>query len=117
DLVLSEGGVEPERVSVVAESKALEKFFSDARDFRDGGLRLVGATAFDSVSVQQASESHVSFYVCDDVSQTDLVNASGTSLVKADRIARSPWQITAEMSGDHVLRISKKDLWAGENFC
>jgi hypothetical protein len=117
DLVLSEGGAEPERMTAVAEADALEKALTDASDFSQSGLRLVGRTVFDSVNLQQASADTIAFYACDDVSQTDLLNVSGTSLVKPDRVTRSPWLITAKASTDETIRISKKELWAGENFC
>lgn len=117
DVVLSEGGAEADRMALVAEGEALEKSLTDAREFAQAGLRLVGSTTFDSIKLQQASSDSIAFYVCDDVSQTDLLDVSGTSLVKPDRATRSPWLITAKLSTDEKLRVSKKELWSGENFC
>ena len=99
DLVLADGGASPERMNEYAASDALNDFLVDANDFETRGWHLVGNTRFDSVSVQTATASEISFYVCDDVSETDLLDQSGQSLVEPDRVTRSPWLISVSRSG------------------
>lgn len=116
DLVLAEGGASPERMEEHAASDALDEFLADAKDFETRGWYLVGSTRFDSISVQTSSASEISFYVCDDVSETNLLDQTGQSLVEPDRVNRSPWLVSASRIGGDSKIVSKK-LWVGENFC
>jgi hypothetical protein len=117
DLVLAEGGVSPERINEFAASDAANDFLSDADDFRTRGWRLTGSTRFDSMVVQDSSARDISFYVCDDVSGTDIFDQSGRSLAEPDRMARSPWSVVASIADEGTLKIVSKKLWTGENFC
>lgn len=116
DLVLADGGASPERMKEYAASDALDEFLADAKDFETRGWSLVGSTRFDSISVQTSSASEISFYVCDDVSETDLLDETGKSLVEPDRVNRSPWLVSASRIGGDSKVVSK-ELWVGENFC
>jgi hypothetical protein len=117
DLVLSDGGRGSERITDSASGDALEEFIVDAQDFESRGWRLVGNTTFDSVTVQLSNRSEIAFYVCDDISGTDLLDRDGNSLVKPDRVNRSPWAVGLTMSSDGTLKVSTREFWAGENFC
>jgi len=69
------------------------------------------------MSVQRASANEISFYVCDDISGTDLVDEGGISVVKPDRATRSPWSVVSSLSPDGALRVSVREFWVGEDFC
>lgn len=116
DSIFADGGLSPERISEFARGDALDDFIADAKDLQSRGWHLVGSTQFDSIAIQASSPSEISFYVCDDVSQTDLLDDVGNSLVEPDRVSRSPWAVVASTS-DGVLKVASKDLWVGENFC
>lgn len=118
DLILSEMGANPLRIGSVATAQAKESFKSDAADFADEEIRIVGSTKFDSVVLQGWSETgKVTIYVCNDVSQTDLIGPDGASRVTQDRNPRSPWQIVVEVRSPSDSFVEARTLWAGENFC
>lgn len=117
DLVLADGGQWTERMDSSATGHALEEFMVDAQDFESRGWRLVGSTAFDSIAVQRSSATEISYYVCDDISGTDLIDKSGNSLVKPDRATRSPWSVSSSLSADGTLKVSVREFWVGDDFC
>jgi len=117
DLVLADGGQGTERMKASATGDALEEFMIDAQDFESRGWRLVGRTSFDSIAVQRASTTEITYYVCDDISGTDLVDEGGNSLVKPDRAVRSPWSVTSSLSPDAALKVSVREFWVGDDFC
>jgi hypothetical protein len=117
DLVLVEGGQAPERMSSSAAGRALEEFIVDAQDFQARGWRVVGSTSFDSLRVQNSTSTEISFYVCEDIAGTDLVDQAGTSLVEPGRSTRSPWTVNSSVAPDGSLKVTLRDFWAGDNFC
>jgi len=117
DEVLHAGGQGADRYEKVALGSALEKALDGARQFREKGLHTTGESRFDSVQLQERSSKSVSFYVCDDVSDTDLLNSSGQSQAAASGTKRTPWQVEAKADGGSTLLISKRDFWTGSDFC
>jgi hypothetical protein len=118
DLILSEMGANALRIDAVATNQAKESFSRDAADFEERQIRIVGSTKFDSVVLQGLSDAgKVTIYVCNDVSQTDLIGPDGVSMVAADRNARSPWEVVVEVRSMSKAFVEARTLWSGENFC
>ena len=122
DSVASDGGSNPARYEEVAEGEALANGFESARQFRDSAARSVGATRFEIFKLQNwadsgSGEATVSFYLCDDVSELDVVTPDGTSIVSPDRPDRTPFQVEVVVRGDSTSRVLTKDVWKGSNFC
>jgi hypothetical protein len=117
DLVLSEGGSNPDRMAEGADGDALEQFVANAREFESQSIRITGHTKFDSLKVQDREPTAITFYVCEDVSDTDLVNSLGESVVQPDRATRSPWLVSATGNETAGFMVSSRDLWSGKNFC
>nr|WP_157497862.1 hypothetical protein [Leifsonia sp. Leaf325] len=121
DAVGHDGGAEPERYEAVATGDALENALKSARQYRDADATLTGSTSFSTQELQSAeyakSEAlEIVLYVCDDVSLADIVDATGTSIVKPDRQTVLPFVLTVVGSADQ-LQVSEKVLWDGKNFC
>lgn len=121
DEVGHDGGTRPERYESVATGEALENALKNASQYRDAGATLIGSTSFSTQELQTAeyakSEAlEIVLYVCDDVSLADIVDETGTSIVKPDRQTVLPFVLTVVGSADQ-LRVSQKVLWDGKNFC
>ncbi|MDQ1609498.1 MAG: hypothetical protein QOE16_2230 [Microbacteriaceae bacterium] len=116
DTILSEGGVNPERLVSVATGEALKKTEADVKVYSTRRLHTTGSTHFDSLKIQSYSPD-LSAYVCEDVSGIDVVDDQGRSLVKPDRDPRTPFEVGFEVSADGALLLKQKALWTGTDFC
>ena len=111
DQILAEGGTDPERLATVAVGEQLR---ADAAGFADaaaGGLRGAGSTTFDHVRVQQyqlEAPGAAIVYLCEDVSQVDVLNSQGASVVTASRPQRQAYEVTF----DRASRVSNQLLVA-----
>ncbi|GAB3802713.1 hypothetical protein GCM10028798_20500 [Humibacter antri] len=121
DNVLSEGGADSARLESVASGDALKKVRADTADFKDNNAHTVGTTKFDSVRLaffEPGARQPVAIYVCDDVSNVDVVDSSGKSLVAPDRKARTPWHVTfVRPANEGHLLVAERALWTGGGFC
>jgi hypothetical protein len=117
DEVLHDGGLHADRYADVASGSALKKALNGAKQFRDQGLHTTGVSKFDSIRLQQRTRSTVTVYVCDDVSGTDLLDSAGHSQVKPGSNRRTPWEVEIRPGPSTAPVVSKRDFWAGSNFC
>jgi len=91
--------------------------------WRANGWRAVGITTFDSIRLQSVEledgAQQIRTYLCLDVSQGDVIDSQGSSVAKPDRPLRMPLEVEFEAtSSDSAdLRISRSEVWSGENFC
>ncbi|SDN00741.1 hypothetical protein SAMN05216368_103189 [Cryobacterium flavum] len=118
--IAHEGGADPERISDFAVGKVLESELGIYKTLSSGGLHLIGNLAFDSLSIQSADleSGEVVAYVCLDVSGTDVVDATGLTVVPPGRPGRYPIQVSLlrDSASDRLL-VEKSDSWSGSNFC
>ncbi|WP_157560843.1 hypothetical protein [Humibacter albus] len=120
DEVLHDGGESPFRYRKVAAGSALRDALTGAKDMRESGLHTVGKTTFDSAKLQSRSrlaKTRVQFYVCDDVSGTDLVDASDVSQVTNPKNRRTPWEVEIQFSTRSHGLVYVRDFWSGDDFC
>jgi hypothetical protein len=120
DTIAQEGGVNPERIKDYVTGDALDVELTSMKSLADGGLRGVGALAFDSARLQQAdlNTGEVSVYLCLDVSSTSVVDASGADHTPTSRPLRLPLNINfIRKHGTQSLIINRSDSWSGQNFC
>jgi hypothetical protein len=118
--IAHEGGAEPQRISKFAAGEVLESELSTYGRMAAEGLRLVGNLAFDSFSLQSAdlASGEVVAYVCLDVTETDVINRSGATVVPEGRSNRYPLQVSfVHKSSTNRLLVEKSDSWSGSNFC
>lgn len=91
---------------------------------QENGWSFTGTTTFDSMAVQSSralrdGSWEIRAYLCLDLSESDMVDDSGTSQINPDRQLRSP-MIAVFVTPDensHQLLISESPIWTGSNFC
>jgi predicted flap endonuclease-1-like 5' DNA nuclease len=120
DTILSEGADRPDRFRQVATGDALRTALDGVGTYAERGLHTTGRTTFDSARIQSIHDGRphsVSIYVCDDVSNIDVVDSAGRSLVKPDRNPRTPFIVTVDFENTASKLVSGRTLWEGKDFC
>ncbi|MDR6906495.1 hypothetical protein J2X63_002181 [Agromyces sp. 3263] len=118
--VTSDGGSDPERLETVATGAALAEEIDAASEFQAEGLRTTGSIRF-RVNDLQSNDvaeglAQVTVYVCDDLRDLDVLDASGSSMVVDGRVVDVPYTVVLEGDATSLL-VSKRELWARDNFC
>ncbi len=109
DQIVREAGADDSRLASFV-SKELFDETSDSYEYlRENDWRGIGATAF-SIALQRYDTDSIVAYTCDDMTNTDLVDATGASVVKAGRRLHLPFEV--EFDPNDSLRIVRKDYWA-----
>ncbi|TFB71214.1 hypothetical protein E3O06_12645 [Cryobacterium glaciale] len=93
-------------------------------DLVNRGRSLQGTTTFDSMSIQSSGAApdstwEIRTYVCLDVTDSSMVDATGQSVSTPDRQVRWPMVVvfvTPEGNAQQLL-ISESRVWSGSNFC
>ena len=122
DTIFSEGGVQPERLEEVAAGDFLVDSIHGFENVQSQGLRSVGSSKFDQVTLQQfdptsAGGGIVVTYLCEDVSEVDVLNSDGESVVSVDRPDRTYFQVTFDLADDgKTLLVSGREVW-GDGAC
>ena len=122
DLVSADGGAGPERLELVASRDALKAGLAGMEVFRESGYHSVGSTSVASFSLQQFdpypadSEGVVSAYLCLDLSDLDVVDSSGISVVSANRPAQQAFEVTFDFQDDALI-LGSREPWDGEGVC
>ena len=125
DAILMDGGKAPERLLEVATEEQYEAEKAGIDDIAASGYRSIGATKFDSMTIQMRAERPapddpiVTVYVCDNYADVDVVDASGNSVVAPDRPDRFPRVVAfgANMDPQERLVVASIDEWTGKAFC
>ncbi|MFD3443879.1 hypothetical protein ACFDTO_04685 [Microbacteriaceae bacterium 4G12] len=120
DLIAQEGGANPERMQEVATGEALDSAVRDLRELSEGGFRVTGTTTFTFAQPEEIRRSQpplVAVYVCDDVSEVDVLNTAGESIVSPDRPAKSPFAVRFESGSGEALLVTQREFWEGRDFC
>jgi hypothetical protein len=119
DEIFIDGGINADRLKVVATGKQLETNIDGFADAQSKNYKSSGGTTFDHVALQSYLPHHVdslvTIYVCDDVSSVRVFNSSGESVVSETRPDRAGYQATfsfSAMSPNHLL-LSEKAPWEG----
>ena len=115
DAIFADGGADPERLLKFVTRDQYEVDLQGFDQLRDAGLRGTGTAAF-VLSFQSfdASTGDVTAYSCDDLSETDVIDASGKSVVGAEREVLVPYEVS--FSG-MPLRIASRTIWEGTGVC
>jgi hypothetical protein len=115
-----DGGKSPERMANVATGDALTYELHSLQDLANRSVKGTGEFSFDSLTLQSAdlASGTVVTYICLDVSNADVVDASGASTLPPDRPTRYPLEVTFafDASKDRLL-VTRSDSWTGTNFC
>jgi len=125
DSILNDGGADPERLQAFASEEMYQLQLGGYREAQLAGLRSVGATVVDSIILQSydASSSDgegiVTVYACVDVTNVDLVDATGNSVVSASRPNRTSVEAVFDLSSQDSghLVLASEEQWAGRERC
>jgi hypothetical protein len=120
----AEGGRDPERIKPFVSTSWYVNELASARSFAKTGNTVEGLSAFDNVSLQQASRlegtgADVTIYLCSDVSGTRLLDAHGVDVTPADREDRAPFEVEFVTPKDHraALVLERNTPWTGPGIC
>ena len=120
DEIAQDGGADPERMETVAIGRGLKTAVDELREYQERGVRSIGHTSFTASSLESVHQSgnvvEVRFYVCDDVSQVDVVDNTGKSIVQPGRPVKLPFQVTASADEARLL-VSERGFWEGVDYC
>ncbi len=115
---LASGGDELTDLESLASPEVADIQRQGFEEYRSGGLRAVGKITVDSFTLQgDWRDERVAFYVCRDVSNVDVLDGSGRSVVSADRLDRGGFEAEIRAKADGSLEISRDDPWSGASFC
>jgi hypothetical protein len=123
DAITAEGGASPERIDPFVASQLRQSARDSLSEFQEANLHTVGASTFDTVTLQQvrtdeSGASEVSIYVCLDISAVRLIATSGADVTPGDRSDRLPLTVSFRSAGQTAdLVLEESESWAGDNFC
>ena len=108
----------------LSSGEAHEQELTITETFDEKGWKQIGTTTFDSMEVQSSGRNakerwEVRVYVCLDVTNSDIVDSSGSSVSKVDRPLRMPLEVAfVDTVENHAhLQLSESRVWSGSNFC
>ena len=122
DEILADGGKNPERIEGVASGAQLKADFSGFESARKAKVHSIGSTAFESVVLQsydpQQADALIAVYLCEDVSNVNVVDDSGNSIVVPSRPDRVKYQVIFDKSNRRALDllVADKSSW-GDGSC
>jgi hypothetical protein len=123
DLILAEGGANPERIIDYATDEMVDIEMKGYLNAQAEGYHSTGSSAFANVTLQRVEPSTrtkaVSVYLCSDVSEVDVLNEKGESVVAPNRPSRTAFQITFDVVATNPLRlkVASSDVWDGPGIC
>lgn len=124
DAIGNDGGKDPERIAswvTPARFKTEKQVFDK---FAKTGNRLTGSSMLSNFTLQQWSQSTngkvtLTAYVCDDVSDSRLLDGAGNDITPASRQSVIPFEVSFMNASNwsRVLLIDGSSPWSGKNFC
>ncbi|MGV8877249.1 MAG: hypothetical protein ACOH1K_07040, partial [Rhodoglobus sp.] len=115
--IFVDSGADPERMSAVAAGPFLQMSIESFGDFARERQQRVGIPTASSFTLQRYSPDSgpgeiLTVYLCRDVSNVDVLDAQGNSLVLESRADRSTMQVTFDWdSARQRLLVSDQQLW------
>jgi hypothetical protein len=124
DEVANDGGKNPERLAPVVTKGWLSTEVASYVSFAKSGDRFTGQSGFTSFSVQKnamgpESRAGISAYICADVSNTRLLDATGADITPTTRANVYPivGEFESATSKSAKLLFAGSEPWSGRNFC
>ncbi|TFD53525.1 hypothetical protein E3T55_05230 [Cryobacterium frigoriphilum] len=123
-LIFSEGGANADRLRTVATGDLLEVELDGYQRVQARGQRLTGSFKFDKVVLQRVDEQAIGgvgvvvVYLCEILTGTDVLDASGASTVKPGRPDRTPFEVSFDWNAEgNSLLVGHSDIWMGGGVC
>jgi hypothetical protein len=124
DKVVAEGGAQVERIDQVAVPELAEEEKVGVRDFTSKGFRMTGRSQVTNAVLQSRSTdggvtSVITIYACVDVSQIEVVDQTGTSVVQSTRPDQSAFEVTLSVPNGNLseLLVVSNSVWNGGGVC
>lgn len=123
DLVLSEGGTDPEQLEPLLAPELFEVQRQGFATARQEGLRSEGRTEFEIVEVQSYDATarpgarFLTAYVCRDLTNVNVLASDGSSVVAPDRVDVISQEVSWALSQDGDVLVESDEPWAGTTFC
>jgi hypothetical protein len=119
DRITADGGANPERIAPFVTKAQMKSETSAFNSYRAQQHSTVGASKFDSVTLENFQGNSVSIYLCLDFSNIRLVDPNGSDITPSSVPERSPLEVSLVRGpGDPAsLVIERNEPWTGKNFC
>jgi hypothetical protein len=124
DAIGNDGGKDANRIAKWVTPKWLPKELNAYASLLNTEKRLTGTTTYSNFALQQLNQSargkvELAVYVCDDISQSRVVDASGMDVTPTTRQNILPIQIdfVNKVAKSPTLLIDGSVPWSGTNFC
>ena len=125
DEILADGGNNPERIEQVSKRDARKSAVEGFAKFRERGLVSTGVSKIGPLMVQEYLASSadggviLTAYACLDVSDIDVFNSAGDSVVSSTRPEFQAFELTFDADRDKArgLVLSAAISWAGSGVC
>lgn len=113
--ISNDGGQDADRLRAVASGDFLESALEGFSREQAKGWHSIGGTALKSLSLQEYSadpaQEFVTLYSCEDVSEVDVVDATGQSVVSPDRPDLTAFEVKFDFSSGQFL-ITDRQVWS-----
>lgn len=122
DAAVAPGAEKPD-LTTIAEGEALSDLELDFAEFEERDVSSTGTRTLTATRFQSQFESNepagliVALYSCEDVSDVNLVDSSGTSLVDPDRNPLTPFEVQVLFADDGRQVLSSRDFWEEGGIC
>lgn len=116
DQILHEGGTNSDRISPYVTSSELANTLEGFSKIQMASLHTQGATHFDNMTLERYGPSDVDVYVCLDVAEVRVLDASGADVTPTERVDRLPLELGFVAYGSSIL-VDRSDSWTGDDFC
>lgn len=117
DQIAQSGGNDLNRLKPYVSREGFAHEQKEAKRLRDAQAHQTGSTAVTATRLQERSNTEISIYACQDVSQVDVLDATGSSLVDAGRPDSIPYVAVLEFNSDGRLVVMSDKFWNGDNIC
>ncbi|HEY0248704.1 MAG TPA: hypothetical protein VGC45_10640 [Gryllotalpicola sp.] len=121
DEIAHEGGDKPERVRPYVSDAGYQHEVDEANKYKVERAHGLGYTVLNNVvlqsRVEQGGFATVRVYVCEDISDVDLVDQTGKSLVSADRADYIAYVVELRSDMTRQLIIQSNTYWSGGGVC
>ncbi len=114
DAIFEDGGENPERLLDFASPEVFEQEAAGFERFQSQKLRGLGASTFTARLQSYEAIGSVTIYVCEDISNTDVLGHDGASVVAPDRTNQIPYEVTVAGT---PLRVVMRDVWPMGDIC
>jgi hypothetical protein len=121
DVVGHDGGRDPERVSDLVGPEVLEAERAQARKLEDANARSYGETEVSNTQLQSLTQhgdtAEVVIYACEDLTDVEVRDSDGKSLIDNSRSDLVAYQVTLRGTAPDALKVMSNKFWAGGSVC